>query len=159
MKTTNTNTINSIEKRSSDFNKSWDEQMGKPIDRFNPGHLPTRREVLQRYRSIRYYDTSAKPAVIAKEIATELMQIWSRTLIPHKDHKGIKEYTQSCIEKWLKMRPEKRNSKEYQVIISFLDLSDFIYLSFKKIIYCCYCNYRSLSALIRLCPFITNKLE
>jgi len=125
METKHTNTINSIEKRSSDFNKSWDEQMGKPIDRFSPGHLPTRREVLQRYRSLRYSDSSAKPAVIAKEIASELLQIWSKTLIPHKDQKGIKEFTQSYIAKWLKMRPENRNSKEYQVIIGFLDSSDF----------------------------------
>lgn len=117
----NTNTINSIEKRSSDFNKSWDKQMGKPIDRFNPGHLPTRREVLQRFRSLRYSNSSAKPAVIAKQIAIELLEIWSKTLIPHKDLKGTKEFTQSFIEKWLKMLPEYRNSKEYQVIFGFLD--------------------------------------
>ena len=53
---------------------------------------------------------------VAKEIVEEMLVIWDRTKIPHKDLKGSAREVSRFIERFRTIKPEKRENIDYQVL-------------------------------------------
>ena len=50
---------------------------------------------------------------VAKEIVEEMLVLWDKTKIPHKDLKGSAREVSRFIEKFCTLKPEKRENIDY----------------------------------------------
>ena len=62
--------------------EQWDKALGKSLDRLPSTYLPTKRLVLQRYRSLRIEKPDAPTTDLATTIAAEIKGIWDKAPVP-----------------------------------------------------------------------------
>ena len=98
------------------FFQHYDIIIGKSLENFSGSYLPTKRDILKRYRLIRSGSAVMDKHQVAKEIVEEMLVIWDRTKIPLKDLKGSAREVSRFIERFRTIKPEKRENIDYQVL-------------------------------------------
>ena len=66
------------------FFQHYDIVIGKSLENFSGSYLPTKRDILKRYRLIRSGSAVMDKHQVVKEIVEEMLVIWDRTKILHK---------------------------------------------------------------------------
>ena len=96
--------------------EQWDKALGKSLDRLPSTYLPTKRLVLQRYRSLRIEKPDAPTTDLATTIAAEIKGILDKARVPTIPPSGCNKRVKEVVEMWNKhnKRPEKRLTSEFQ---------------------------------------------
>ena len=86
-----------------------DKVIGHSIERLSTCRLPSKRDVMQRWRHLSAEDTgtlsvSRSNASIASDIAEEVLGIWERAAIPTIRFDKIKERVQKTLTSWNNIR-------------------------------------------------------
>ena len=87
-------------KRTGQQADEWDECVGPSLGQLSPHRLPTKREVLQRYRALRIQLPNGSKHQLATLIAGEVFTIWANANVPSKDVKHCAECVSKVVETW-----------------------------------------------------------
>lgn len=113
--------LSNLRKRNSELNRFYDEYMGTALEKFPASKLPTKRTVLQRYRSLRSEEpTNSSLNHTITTMTHEIMDLWQRSCIPMKDQRRCWEAVQQCITKWTKAKKSKKMDPKFQVELDTL---------------------------------------
>lgn len=101
----------------------WLEVIGPSLDSLPTSKLPLVRSILQRYRALRIKDETAKENDLAKDIATEVTEIWKKARIPTAETRSCVERVQYviCLAKSCH-NPGELQSKVYPILDTMFDL-------------------------------------
>ena len=102
-------------KRTGQQADEWEAYIGPSLDQLSPHRLPTKREVLQRYRALRVQLPNAPKRQLAAAIADEIVSIWANAHVPSKDAKVCTSFVCELLDMWTNShRKGARASPDFQ---------------------------------------------
>lgn len=94
----------------------YDEVAGSSLAEFSRKTLPSKRELIRRWRFFKEQDESLGVREVAKQIAGELVTIWNTTKIPQKTPNAIAVGIERFLRKFFKeTKKEERRESSFQV--------------------------------------------
>lgn len=112
----------SLSIRTSATSRGWDQAVGTGIEIIPQSRLPTRRIILKRYRALREKQPLEDKFVISKQIAAEVLNVWSMApKIPIYQTFTVERKVLSLVEKHLDTKPaSNRLLPKYQTYLDEL---------------------------------------